>query len=126
MPGSMIPSLLGIVVDAKSQYILLNCDRTAALMASIITLKSIINKSVPLRYLVPSFIIAVIGLMLPEIVSGLYSSGNHISIIPKILISILNPHKYQIHRYLEYAIYLIGHCLWHGYIFHISNMVSSY
>lgn len=120
MPG------IGYLTDKTSQHLLLNCDRTTAVLAAIVTLRQIITKQINPIPLLPLLITGIAGLVIPELVSGLYSLSDHESIIPNLLLLALNPNKYHISVALEHIIYVIGHCVWHGCMFQISNIVSTY
>lgn len=110
----------------RAQKILINIDRIGAVVASIITLKRIYLLQIPLNKIIWIGIFAVISEVIPEIVSGLYSSGKHNSIIPMRIRLSINPDGYKMNRQLEHIIYVTCHCCWHFSVFYISNLVSLY
>ncbi|QKF94464.1 hypothetical protein QKU48_gp1006 [Fadolivirus algeromassiliense] len=120
MPG------IGIFTDNTSQMYLLNLDRISAICASIVTVKQIYINCIPITSLLIIGMIGVVGELVPEIVSGLYSSGKHNSLIPEYIVTYTNPQKYKINKHIEHMIYVIGHCIWHLSMFHISNCVSEF
>jgi len=117
---------IGYFDNLKIQKILINIDRVGAVLGSIITLKRIYLLQIPLDSIILIGIFAIISLVIPEMISGLYSSGKHESIIPILIKHTLNPHGYKINRQIEHIIYVICHCCWHFSVFQISNLVSLY
>jgi len=108
---------IGYFDNPKAQKILINIDRIGAVIASIITLKRIYLLQIPLNNIIWIGIFALISEVIPEIVSGLYSSGKHDSIIPMRIRLSFNPYGYKMNRQLEHIIYVPFHCYWHFHIF---------
>lgn len=117
---------LGCFQDDKSQETFLNLDRVAAQLSMIIGIHQIYTKSIPILPLVGFGILGFMGALIPEIISALYSSGNHHSVIGTWFREWLNPSGYKIGKRLEHNIYGFGHCTWHIAMFHISNIIASY
>jgi len=109
-------------IGELTQIKLLNWDRFGAICAVLIGLRHFQNKHIK-QYL-PFLMIGITSDILPEILSGLYSSKNHHSIIPKSIKYFINPTNYQINTTFEQIFYVIFHCAWHLCMFHISNLVS--
>jgi len=120
MPGT------GYFKNPKTQQILLNIDRVGAFLAIGVTLKRMYETDISINIFLTRVLIAVIAELIPEIISGIYSSGNHQSIIPSSITKYLNPKGYKMNRTIELSIYVICHCLWHISVFQISNQVSLY
>lgn len=120
MPG------IGYFKSNYWQKKLLNLDRLGAVFAALITMKRIISLwgFINLNKLIVIGIIGIMGEIIPEIISGLYNSGRHDSIIPNFIVILLNPNKNKININLEHKIYIIGHCIWHISVFSISNIIS--
>ena len=120
MPG------IGYFQDDGSQIVLHVLDRTGAILSVLIGLHHIYIKNIPILPLIGWGFIGTIAEIIPEIISGLYSSGRHDSIISTWIVNWLNPTKYKINKHIEHTIYTIGHCIWHLSMFHISNIISRY
>lgn len=122
MTESIKHTMPGMGVSIVIQKHLLDVDRLFALLGVLVSLYNI--KLQNIKPLIPYLFIGVIGTIIPEIISGFFSSGTHMSIIPPIIKQILNPTEYRVNRGLEQIIYIIGHSIWHICMFHISNGIS--
>lgn len=117
---------IGYCTNNKTQKLLLNMDRIGAVLASVITLRIIIYHQILLDQIILISLFGVLGEIIPEIISGLYTSGNHESVIPKSITLYLNPNGYKMNQTIEHIIYVSCHCIWHIAMFQISNIVSLY
>ncbi len=118
MPG------VGVLTNIHTQKLLLNIDRIGALLATVVTVKEMYYKNISISSILNIGIYAVIGLVVPEILSGLYSAGSHQSVIPPLIKTWINPQGYKINETIEHIIYVVGHSIWHINVFRIANIVS--
>lgn len=121
-----MPGITGICEDDKTQTKLLDLDRFFAKANFFVTLHTIYVDQVPLTWPLIVGIIGIIGELVPEVVSGLYSSGRHKTLIPAWVIEKINPTKYKISENLEHIIYLLGHNIWHVCAFEVSNIAARF
>jgi hypothetical protein len=117
---------IGCCTRSSSQKSLLNLDRFGAVSAALVTLSQIIVKKIDIFHMSLLLAVAVICEIIPEILSGIWSSGNHVSVIPNHIVKRINPGGYKICKGLEHSIYVIRHCTWDLMVFHISNIVAAY
>jgi hypothetical protein len=120
MPG------IGICTDAETQEKLLNFDRFFAKANMLVTAHTMYINNVPLMWPLIVGIVGITGEVIPEIVSGLYSSGRHKSAIPTWIVEKVNPSGHKISETLEHMIYLVGHNIWHICAFEVSNIAARF